>query len=345
MQMDYPDKSWNFSNADSVENHVVFIRKLENMHWSNIDDKVSDYQKCWGWEMNRSLFFENRHYFKKLDDARRLCSEHEKRLVKLVLENTREEDIEPKHQALEKVFKEKNQDFFIEACRYYFPFNIPEWPHTAYLSHNKTKRSKWKVFKGYLPEEVPGKENIFINNLFLSSHLQPWSHDAQSNIKKPNDIQLSKVTEWNGISLEFPPNYKSSSSVPMLMHIDTSWTRDDFLNAMRKQWKEIKEEREKLVTHYTSLGAKFISKENRNVILKKMSSALRQLGHYRILKHCELDEWRYIKKIMPKGWAFKSKKVFHDAVKLSATSHLFPLLKLSSQSVYPSSFLDILYGA
>ena len=92
MQIDYPDKSWNFNNADSVENHVVFIQKLENTHWSNTDDQVSDYKKCWGWEMNRSLFFENPDYFKKLDDARRLCSEHEKRLVKLVLENPRERE-------------------------------------------------------------------------------------------------------------------------------------------------------------------------------------------------------------------------------------------------------------
>lgn len=345
MQMDYPNKSWNFNNGDSVENHVVFIRKLENTHWSNIDDKVSDYQKCWGWEINRSHLFENPQYYKELEDARRLCSEHEKRLVQLVLNNPKEENIEPKHKALEKEFIEKNQNSLIEACLYYFPFNIPEWPHTSYLSHDKTKRSKWKVFKGYLPEKVPRKENIFINNLILSSHLQPWSHDAQSNINKPNEIQLDKVSECFGMPIEFPPNYKSSSSVPMLMHIDVLWTRDDFLNAMRKQWKEIKEERKKLVSHYTSLGANFISKENNNTIIKKISSGLRQLGHYRILKHCELDEWRYIGEIMPEEWAFKTEKGFHSAIETSATSHLFPLLKLSGQSEEKSSFLDIHHKA
>jgi len=102
MQMDYPNKSWNFNNADSVENHVVFIRELENTYWSKIDDKVSDYQKCWGWEINRSHLFENPEYFKELEDARRLCSEYEKRLVQLVLNNPKEENIEPKHKALEK---------------------------------------------------------------------------------------------------------------------------------------------------------------------------------------------------------------------------------------------------
>ena len=342
--MDYPDKSWNFNNADSVENHVVFIfKKLENTHWSNIDDKVSDFQKCWGWEINRSHLFENPEYFKKLEDARRLCSEHEKRLVQLVLNNPKEENIEPKHKALEKELIEKNQNSLIEPCLYYFPFNIPEWPHTSYLSHDKTKRSKWKIFKGYLPEKVPRKENIFINNLFLSSHLQPWSHDAQSNIKKPNDIQLDKVSECFGMPIEFPPNYKSSSSVPMLMHIDVLWTRDDFLNAMRKQWKEIKEERKKLVSHYSSLGANFISKENRNTIIKKISSGLRQLGHYRILKHCELD-WKHIKEIMPKEWVYATEKALLDAVRLSHSHIFFPKLEIPNKGEITSSMLDLLYG-
>ena len=243
IKIDYPCTGWDYSNSDSVHNHVVFIDKLKNTKWNNTDDQITDHEKCWSWEMNRSLFFEQPEYFKKLEAARKLCRKYEKQLVRLLLDNPGEENIDLKHEALEKEFIEKNQGFFIEACRYYFPFNIPEWPHTAYLSHNKTKRSKWKQFKGYLPKNVPGEDNIFINNLYLSSHLQLWSHDAQSNIKKPNDIRLSKVSEWNEISMEFPPNYKSSSSVPMLMHIDTLWTKDEFLKAMSKQWKEIKAER------------------------------------------------------------------------------------------------------
>ena len=68
----------------------------------------------------------------------------------------------------------------------------------AYLSHSKTKRSKWKNVPGYMPSNIPRDKNIFINNLYISSDLQNWSHDAQSNIKEPNDLQLkSKRMEWH----------------------------------------------------------------------------------------------------------------------------------------------------
>ena len=60
---------------------------------------------------------------------------------------------------------------------------------------------------------------------------------------------------------------------------------------------------------------------------------------------CELDEWRYIGEIMPEEWAFKTEKGFHSAIETSATSHLFPLLKLSGQSEEKSSFLDFHYKA
>ena len=216
------------------------------------------------------------------------------------------------------------------------PLIFPEWGYSAYLSHSKAKRSKWKMFKGYMPSDIPRDENIFINKLHISSHLQNWSNDAQSNIKKPNDLQLKKVRKWNGISLEFPPNYKPSSSVPMVMHVDTLSTRDEFLEAIRKQWKEIKEERNKLVTHYESVGAKFISKKNKGIILKQISSTLRQLGHYRLLKHCELDEWRYVKKIMPKGWAFASQRAFLSSIKSSSSAMFFRLL--DSPTITEDSF-------
>ena len=343
IKIDYPDKHWDYTDSDSVHNHLVFIKKLENTKWNHLDDQVNDYEKCWAWEINRSLFFEEPEYFKELEDARKLCREHEKRLVKLILDNPGEEDITQKHEALEQEFRGKNKSFFIDACRYYFPFNVPEWEHSAYLSHSKTKRSKWKMFQGYMPSNIPRDKNIFINNLYISSDLQNWSNDAQSNIKKPNDLQLNKVREWNGIPLEFPPNYKTSSSVPMVMHIDTLSTRDEFLEAIRKQWKEIKEERKKLVAHYESLGAKFISKKNKGIILKQISSALRQLGHYRLLKHCELDDWKYVKKIMPKGWAFATQRSFLTSIKSSSSAIFFRLLDSPTITEDSFSFLDAIY--
>ena len=65
IKIDYPDKHWDYTDSDSVHNHLVFIKKLENTKWNHLDDQVNDYEKCWAWEINRSLFFEEPEYFKE----------------------------------------------------------------------------------------------------------------------------------------------------------------------------------------------------------------------------------------------------------------------------------------
>ena len=152
----------------------------------------------------------------------------------------------------------------------------------------------------------------------------------------------SKVREWNGIPLEFPPNYKTSSSVPMVMHIDTLSTRDEFLEAIRKQWKEIKEERKNSLLTMSLLVPNLFLK-NKGIILKQISSALRQLGHYRLLKHCELDDWKYVKKIMPKGWVFATQRSFLTSIKSSSSAIFFRLLDSPIITEDSFSFLDTIY--
>ena len=99
IKLDYPDKHWDYTDSDSVHKHLVFLDKLENTKWNNIDDQIKDYEVLELGDKSFS-FFEEPKYYKELEDAEKLCKEHEKRLYKLVLDNPGEENITPEARSI-----------------------------------------------------------------------------------------------------------------------------------------------------------------------------------------------------------------------------------------------------
>ena len=335
-KIDYPDPFWNYQVEDSVDNNIVFLKKLKSTKWEKASDGMNDLFKCFTWEMSRTRLFDNPSDLKSIDNARKEILKYKKNLTNCGTDQTKKDLVNAE-------WLTRNKDFFEVACEDTFPFNNPEWPFTSYLSHPKETRASWTLSEK-INEEVIKHQELFSNGLYLLRQEQGWSHEIQSNISDPATNSETKNLYWNGIKLSFHPEDRASTSVPMIFNIGIDWTQKEFLEQTRLQWMQIKEERKKLIKEYSDKGAVFNEATNKRTVKQKTKSALRQLGHYRLLKHCNLEDWDLILKIMPKDYKYTDKKTFIDAITTSHNELLFPKLEFEKENCDNHLVMKLLYN-
>jgi len=335
-EIDYPYQIWNYEDEESVDNDIVFLKKLQSTEWKESSDRLSDLFKCFTWEMSRTRLFDNPSDLKSIESARKEILKHKKNLTKCRSDQTKKD-------AVNAEWLSRNKDFFEVACEDTFPFNNPEWPFTSYLSHPKETRASWSLTEK-INEEVIKHQELFSNGLYLLRQEQGWLHEIQSNISDPATNSETKNLYWNGIKLSFHPEDRASTSVPMIFNIGVDWTQEEFIEHTRLQWKQIKEERKKLIKEYSDKGAVFNEASNKRTVMKKTESALRQIGHYRLLKHFNLDNWDLVMKIMPKEFQYADEITFLKAITTAHNKPLFPKLEFKKEKGEDHLVMQLLYN-
>lgn len=312
----------NFINSDKfIQQEFVFLKGLGDSkdHKLCIPDK--DMMGCFLWEMGRTYLYEN------------------------------PEDL---------VFlKARNEDST-------FPHSVSTWPSKPYLSHRIERRSRWNV---KVPDTKFKHKSLFHNALAIPREEQGIEHRYQNRELKYIDLpettfrhqnldsSLERVSTDNldGGANTFSENPNESlsdilfqseesstisASVPILLHMGVNWNKSNFKEAIDSQWSEIEELRKSLIKAYESKGARFNQPKPLRVD-EFLSQALRQLGHYRLLCHCEL-EWNEVQKWM-KPFNYSTKDKFIKSIRSAGNQGLFPMLGLSSNGNELSSILARLY--
>ena len=68
-KIDYPDPFWNYQVEESVDNNIVFLKKLKSTKWEKAADGMNDLFKCFTWEMSRTR--DNPSDLKSIENARK----------------------------------------------------------------------------------------------------------------------------------------------------------------------------------------------------------------------------------------------------------------------------------
>lgn len=323
-EIDYPNQFWNYDDDESIDNNIVFLKKLKNSEWEESSDRLDDLFKCFTWEMSRTSLFDNPSDLKLIENAREEILKYKKNLTNCGTDQTKKDLVNGE-------WLSRNKDFFEVACEDTFPFNNPEWPFTSYLSHPQEKRASWSLTEK-INEEVIKHQELFSNGLYLLRQVQGWVHEIQSNISDPATNSETTNLYWNGIKLSFHPEDRTSTSVPMMFNIGVDWTKDEFIKQATLQWMQIKKERKKLIEAYSDKGAVFNKASYKRTLMKKAESALRQIGHYRLLKHCNLDNWDLVMKIMPKEFQYADEITFLKAITNAHNELCFPKLDFEKEN-------------
>jgi len=335
-EIDYPDQFWNYQDEESVDNDIVFLKKLQSTKWEKSSDRLNDLFKCFTWEMSRTRLVDNPSDLKSIENARKEILTYKKNLTNCGSDQTKKDLINTE-------WLTRKKDFFEVACEDIFPFNNHAWPFKSYLSHPKETRASLSLTEK-INEEAIKHQELFSNGLYLLRQVQGWSHEIQSNISDPATNSETTNSYWNGIKLSFHPEDRTSTSVPMMFNIGVDWTKDEFIKHASLQWMQIKKERKKLIEAYSDKGAVFNEASNKRTVMKKTESALRQIGHYRLLKHCNLDDWNLVMKIMPKEFQYADEITFLKAITNAHNELYFPKLEFEKENCEDHSVVKLLYN-
>jgi hypothetical protein len=192
---------------------------------------------------------------------------------------------------------------------------------------------KWKVSR---PQTWFKHKDLFSDGLVLPS-IKPTKSD-KSLIKR--EVVLTSIHDFSNNRAE-----KYSTSVPIQLNVGVDWNKSNFKQAVDEQWKIIVKERDKKIKEYTEQGANFGIPQSVRPD-EKYQPALIQLGHYRLLVHCEFSEskWKEIQKIFT-PYDYSSMKVFRRCVKDDGNEISFPSFNsLFKRKPKPKGTSKIIFG-